>query len=83
MDAISESILKAVNWIFKIVATSYIGGVLYLILGIKMIKNQLKENVNNVDWSSPFQGYIKGWVFGIGATIAGLLIIILKIFGKL
>lgn len=59
--------------------TSYLGAVLSFLIGIIMLWKQSKENVDEVDWSSPIQGYIKGWFAGIFCILGGVMIVLAKL----
>lgn len=61
-------------------SSSYVGGILALLLGAWLIWYSAQEDLDEVDWSSPFQGYISGWIAGIGFVVLGIIIILSRIF---
>lgn len=63
----------------KMFFTSYIGGICIFVIGIFQIRKMLNSNERIDD--SILQPYIRGWAVGIGSTVLGLVVIILKLFG--
>lgn len=60
---------------------SYLGAIIFIIIGILKVRNQYKKPVEMDD--SPLQPYISGWVWGIGIIAFGIIILIGKIQGKI
>lgn len=59
---------------------SYVGGIIFIIIGILKVRYQKKQPAELDD--SPLQPYLEGWAFGIGTIVLGVTIIICKLLGK-
>lgn len=63
-----------------IIITSYYAGIVYIFIGILIIRNTMRNPANN--HSNPLQGNISGFGAGILAILGGVLLIYYKILGK-
>lgn len=59
---------------------SYVTAFMVLIIGIYFIRASLRElKSGEIDWNSPWQGHIKGWVAGIMLIAASIIIFVMKL----
>jgi hypothetical protein len=62
------------------IVDSYITAFLVLIIGIYFIRASIKElKSGKIDWNSPWQGHIRGWLAGIMFITASIIIFIMKL----
>jgi uncharacterized membrane protein len=64
----------------QFILDSTIGGLIWILIGILAIKWTLGWDKEKIDWSSPNQGYLKGFIGGGMAIILGIVIIWQKLF---
>ena len=55
---------------------SFLGGAIWLLIGILSIRMSLNWDKEKIDWSSPAQGYLSGFIGGFMAIILGILVIL-------
>ncbi len=74
----ANKLIDLIFVVFDFLTQSYFGVFLFLFIGIKTIRDSLK-NKENVD--TPF--YISGWVGSIMLICGSIMISYMKIFGKM